>query len=388
MLTLIKGVDVYAPSPLGINDILIADGRIAAISPAITLTGEPVQHFNGDGLIAFPGLVDSLVHISGGGGEGGFHTRTPAMKFTDASSAGVTTVIGALGTDATTRSLGDLIACARALNNQGLSAYCYTGSYQVPARTLTGSITDDIVLIDSMIGIGEVAIADHRGSQPSAAELARIASDSRVGGMLAGKAGIVFIHTGEASEQLSLLHQVVDQYPIQPTQFYPTHINRNQQLLDAGIEWTKRGGVIDMTASTNEHFIAEGEIPAAEAIAYCLNKGVPPSQLSMSSDGNASLPVFDNNGQLVGIEVGKVGSLMQSLRELTDVHSVNLSDALQVVTSTPAAITGLAQKGQLAVGCDADIVLCQGKSPAAQHVMAKGQWLIKDNEVLVKGTFE
>ncbi|GGW79203.1 beta-aspartyl-peptidase [Alteromonas halophila] len=388
MITLITNVDVYAPRALGVCDILIAGNRIMAIEPGITLSGEHITRLDGNGMIAMPGLVDSLVHITGGGGEGGFHTRTPEMNLTDATLHGVTTVIGALGTDATTRTLPELIAKAYGLRNEGISAYCYTGSYHYPVRTVTGDITDDIMLTGPVIGVGEVAIADHRSSQLSASELARIASQARVGGMLSGKGGIVSIHTGESPYQLSLLHEVTDSSDIPASQFYPTHINRSQSLMEAGKRWCERGGRIDVTTSTNAQFIAEGEIPAAESIAWFLGQGVDVHQLTMSSDGNASLPVFDNNGRLTGLEVGKVGSLYQSFRDLAAIRDVSLSDAIASVTLSPADILGLHNKGRLQPNADADIVLIDPATRDIQHVFANGVQMVDNQQARVKGTFE
>lgn len=388
MLTLIQNVECYAPSPQGRVDILIANNAISHIAPDISLTSSLVNVIDGSNLIALPGLVDSLVHISGGGGEGGFHTRTPQMSLTEATLHGVTTVIGALGTDATTRTLPDLVAKAKGLNIEGISAYCYTGSYHLPARTITGSVTDDIVLIDAMIGVGEVAIADHRAAEPTVQALAEVAAQARTGGMISGKAGIVYIHTGDGKRQLSLLHDVINNTDIPASQFYPTHINRNQGLLEAGIAWARSGGVIDMTTSTNEQFIEEGEIPAADAIAYCLTNGVTARHLSMSSDGNASLPVFDDNGMLVGLEVGKVGSLFEAFKALVLEHNVSLENAIQVVSTTPARMLKLHQKGKLEPNSDADIVLCNKTTLDIVHVIAKGKHVVAQGKAIVKGTFE
>jgi beta-aspartyl-dipeptidase (metallo-type) len=388
MITLIKNVNAFAPEPLGEVDILIADGRIAAIQSDIDVRGEHIHVIEGRGRIAIPGLVDTLVHFSGGGGEGGFHTRTPQMQLSDAIIGGVTTVIGALGTDATTRSHTDLLAKAHALQFEGLSTYCYTGSYQVPARTVTGSITDDIILIDKFIGIGEVAISDHRGSQISTAELARIGGEARVGGMLSGTAGIVSIHVGDSESQLQPLHQVLATSDIPATQYYPTHINRNQPLLEAGVAWTKAGGFIDMTTSTNQQFIDEGEIPAAAAIAYCLSQGVPASQLTMSSDGNASLPVFDDSGNLTGLEVGRVSSLFDSFVELVQDHKVVMEEAIQVVSTTPASILKLMKKGKLKADYDADIVLLSPDDLGLSTVYCRGKVMLEEGKLKAKGTFE
>ena len=388
MLTLIRNATVYSPDYLGQKDILISGQSICAIEDHIDLDSRHCNTIDATGLVAHPGLVDSLVHPTGGGGEGGFHTRTPEMTLTEATLAGVTTIIGALGTDATTRTLPDLIAKTYALRNEGISAFCYTGSYQLPARTITGSVTDDIVLIDPMIGIGEVAIADHRGSQPNAETLAKVASDARVGGMLSGKSGIVYIHVGDAADKLDLLHQVVNRSAVTAKQFYPTHMNRSQSLLDAGIEWTKLGGIIDVTTSTNQYFVDEGEIPAAQAIAHCLRHHVPCTQLSMSSDGNASLPVFDSNGNLVALEVGKVASLQHALRELVRQEGINTSDAIATVTSTPASWLGLDKKGQIKAGFDADIVLTTVNFETPIHVFCRGKQMVDNGEAVVKGTFE
>ncbi|WP_109341055.1 beta-aspartyl-peptidase [Saliniradius amylolyticus] len=393
MIKLIKNADVYGPQALGKQDVLLCDNKIAAIGQNIDISAQVDSHsavevIEAEGKILLPGLVDSLVHITGGGGEGGFATRTPEMQLTDATKGGVTTVIGALGTDATTRTLPDLLAKARGLEEEGLSTYCYTGSYQLPARTITANVNDDIVLIDKFIGVGEVAIADHRSSQPTMQDIAHVASEARVGGMLSGKAGIVSIHVGDSQYQLSLLKEVATQTDIPAQQFYPTHMNRNQSLLDAGVEWTQMGGYIDFTASTNEQFIEEGEIPAAGAVAYGLKQGVPAAQMTMSSDGNASLPVFDEKGQLVGLEVGQVSSLYAAFTEAVLKYKVSICDAISTVTRSPADILRLSHKGRIQVGADADLILAEADSLKIDSVWAKGRRMVEQGQCVVKGTFE
>jgi beta-aspartyl-dipeptidase (metallo-type) len=317
--------------------------------------------------------VDSLVHISGGGGEGGFATRTAPLAPEQALAGGVTTLIGALGTDDVTRSHADLLACCRALAAKGLSAYALTGSYRVPVQTLTGSVRDDLVLVPDLIGVGEVAIADHRGSQPTAHELARIAADARVGGLLAGKRGTVLVHVGDSAEGLALLHQVCDAHSVPPGQFHPTHINRHRGLLAQAAAWTARGGSVDLTTSTSAELLDAGEVPAAQALAELLRAGVPVSQISLSSDGQASLPHFDANGRLLGLEVAQIGSLHAALVSAVRDQGLTLAQALPAFTATPAAIWGLAKKGRLEVGADADLLLLAPGSLALEAVFAGGQ---------------
>ncbi|GAB3338822.1 beta-aspartyl-peptidase [Marilutibacter aestuarii] len=372
----IRGVDCHAPAPLGRQDLLVAAGRVLAVAPSLDPggLGHPVRTVDGDGLLACPGLVDSLVHFGGGGGEGGFATRTAPLEPRDAIAAGVTTLVGALGTDDITRSHADLLAHARALGAHGLSGYVLTGSYRVPVRTLTGSVRDDLVLIPEVIGVGEIAIADHRGSQPGVEEMARIAADSRVGGMLAGKAGTVLVHVGDGAEGLDLIEAVARRYPIPATQWHPTHVNRHAALLAQGERWARSGGRIDLTASTTPALIEAGEVPAAEALARLLANGIGSDRITLSSDGQASLPQFDAAGRLVALDVAPIGSLVACLRDAVRLHGVSLADALAVVTRTPAQVWGLARKGRIAPGCDADLLLLDRGNLALRATVAGGRY--------------
>lgn len=356
MITLIKNIDVFSPQPLGVKDVLISGGSIFKIAERLSSFDMPdVQVIDGTDKILTPGFVDSLVHITGGGGEGGFSTRTPEMDISDAIKGGVTTLVGVLGTDSITRSLENLLAKAYALEEQGLNVYCYTGSYHIPAVNITGNVTKDIMMIEKFIGVGEVAIADHRGSQLTVQELARLAAEARVGGMLSNKSGIVSIHVGDEPSGLTILTDVANQSDIPLKQFYPTHINRTIPLLSQGITFAKGGGYIDFTTSTNEQILASGEVKAAKALAQALNDGVTISQITMSSDGNASLPTFDENGQLTDLEVGGVTSLHQAFVEAVQHYHVDISDALSSITQSPANILKLVNKGQVKEGFDADL---------------------------------
>ena len=389
-MLLIKNARLFNPLPQGSRDVLIAGNQVLAIEDNIPehhlLPGATVIEASDKYLL--PGFVDSLVHITGGGGEGGFHTRTPAMDFSDATTAGITTLVGALGTDSTTRSLPDLIAKARALTTEGISCYCHTGSYQVPVTTISGSVKDDIILIPEFIGVGEIAIADHRSSVPTAQELARIAAEARVGGMLSGKRGIVSIHMGDSKDYLSLLEKIVASTDIPITQFYPTHINRNLGLLDAGKQWARKGGYIDLTTSTTEMDLARGEPACSDALADLLADDVPLSQITFSSDGHASLPVFDDDGELSGLKVGKEESLYREVRDAVINRQVPLESALQVITSNPARVLGLKRKGAISVDHDADMVLVDADDLSIDTVIARGIPVVEQKQVIVKGTFE
>lgn len=64
-------------------------------------------------------------------------------------------------------SLENLRVKAVALKDDGLTAYMWSGCYRVPSPTITGSLIRDMVLVDEVVGAGEIAISDHRGSWPS-----------------------------------------------------------------------------------------------------------------------------------------------------------------------------------------------------------------------------
>ena len=389
-IIVIKNAELLAPHSLGKKDVVLAGNTIAAIGEDFNLASAnlPVTVIDAKDFYLTPGFVDSLVHFIGGGGEGGFATRTPEMQLTDATLGGVTTAIGVLGTDATTRTLTNLLAKAHALETEGISTYCHTGSYEIPCRTLTGNITDDLILIDKFIGVGEIAISDHRSSQPTTDEIRKVAAAARVGGMLAGKSGVVSVHMGAGERILQPLYQAVAGTELKLKQFYPTHMNRNRRVFEAGLEFAGKGGVIDFTTSTTDFDLKHGEVAAAAALAEALAFGIKPMQLTLSSDGNASLPIYNDEGELLGLQVGRVQSLYQAAREAVQKHQVPIADAICSITAAPAAVLGLKQKGRLAAQLDADLVLLRRDDLAIDTVIAKGKLLVHQGKALVKGTFE
>lgn len=390
LLTLIKNAEVYAPQHLGKKDILLADSKIILIKDCIdhVNTSIPIGVVDAANHIIAPGFIDSHVHIIGGGGEGGYKTRTPELMLTDATTAGVTTIVGVLGTDGTTRRMENLLAKARGLEEEGISCFIHTGSYQIPVKTLTNSIEEDLILIDKIIGVGEIAISDHRSSEPTFEELVKVASAARNGGILSGKAGILEIHVGDGERKLSLLNQIVDKTDLPIRQFHPTHINRNEELFKEGTQFAKRGGYVDFTTSTIPHFLEEGEVKCSKGLRIMLEEKVAIDSITFSSDGNASLPFFDDNGDYKGLQVGKVSSLFQEVRDAVLEESVPLETALQVITSNPAKVLKLSNKGHIQPGKDADLVLLDKETLTIKTVFAQGKVMVKDGVPVVKGTFE
>lgn len=387
---LIKNVRVYAPEELGVKDVLIGAGEILKVAENLPAEAAyDVEIIDGTGKILMPGLIDAHVHILGGGGEGGAKTRTPEIMLTDITTGGVTTVVGCLGTDGCTRTMTSLLAKAKGLEEEGITAYVYTGSYQVPVRTLTGSIMDDLILLDRVVGCGEIAISDHRSSQPTVEEFAKIVADTRVGGILSAKAGLVNIHMGDGREQLGYLRHVLEHTQIPPTNMLPTHINRSTSLMADGIDYAKScGGYIDLTTSSDPDFLEPDEVKASTGLKMALDAGVSAEHITFSSDGQGSLPVFAPDGTFMGLGVGKVTSLYREMRDAVLVDGVSLTDALRPVTSNPAALLRLDRKGRVSEHADADLVLADADTLEIDTVIARGRLMISGKQVLVKGTFE
>ncbi|HWQ10114.1 MAG TPA: beta-aspartyl-peptidase, partial [Holophaga sp.] len=357
VLKVIEGIDVYAPEPLGKMDVFIAGGMVVRMQRAsFDLGSLDPEVIPGKGRILVPGFVDGHVHILGGGGEGGYASRTPELVLSDLARSGVTTVVGCLGTDGTTRHLAGLLAKARGLESEGVSTYVYTGSYHIPVKTLTGSVQDDLILIDKVVGVGEVAISDHRSSQPTFEEFIRIAAEARVGGMLSGKAGLVNVHVGDGPRRLEMLERAIEETEIPARHFVPTHINRSRKVLEAGIAYAgngTEGRYIDLTTSS----VRDEAVRCSQALGLLLEAGVPAQAISFSSDGQGSLPVFDEAGAYLGLGVGKVDSLFEEVRQAVLQRGIPLETAIRTITSTPASYLQLPRKGSIHPGGDADLVI-------------------------------
>lgn len=388
-MLLVRNAEVFDPDPLGRRDILAAGGVIVAMAERIDPASlpAPVEVLDAEGSIALPGLIDCHVHASGGGGEGGYATRTPELALGDCLRAGVTSVVATLGTDGVARGMEALVAKAYALREEGISAWAWSGSYRVPQSTVTGDLMRDIMMIEPIIGAGEVAISDHRSSRPSLEELGRIAAEARVAGMLSGKAGLVNVHLGAAPARLRPLEELVGAGDLPRTQFLPTHCGRSEEVFEAALRWAAAGGWVDLTTSAAPRSGGAAELGAAGALRRLREAGLL-GRATCSSDGQGSLPRFDSGGSLVGLQVASCSSLWESIREAVIGEGLPLGEAAAAVTANPARILKLRGKGRLAVGGDADILLVEPGSLAIRSLAARGRIVLRDGSPLARGAFE
>lgn len=385
MLQLISNARVFAPEDLGVRHLLIGGGRILAIAARRQdIAAASATEIDLEGRRLLPGFIDGHAHLTGGGGEAGFASRVPPVPLGHFTTAGVTSVVGVLGTDDTTRDTRSLLAQTRGLREEGLGAWCHTGGYHLPPVTLTGSVRDDIVFLGPVIGVGEVAISDHRSSQPSCDELLRLASDAHVAGLITGKAGIVHLHVGDGVRGLELVRQALQRAEIPARVFNPTHVNRRKALFDEALALAGDGCTVDITAFPVA--ADEDAWPAEVALQKYLQSPAPPENVTISSDGGGCLPVFNADGEITAMDVGRPAMLAATLRALL-AQDVPLPDVLPAFTCNVARLLRLRDRGRIAVGCAADCIVLDD-AHEIHDVLVAGIWHVRDGRQQRFGQFE
>ncbi len=379
-MILFKGCDVFSPHALGKKDVLAGGGKILAIENSLQLPAlDNILTLEAGGLTMLPGLIDGHIHIAGAGGEGGPRTRTAELELKQMLEGGITTVVGCLGTDGFTRNVESVLMKAKALRHSGVSAWIYTGAYQVPTPTITGDIGKDIAVIEEVIGVGEIALADNRSSAPSVDELIRLTAHARIGGMLGDKAGIVSLHMGDATNPFEMIYRVVQMSELSLQRFLPTHCNRNHYIFEDAKTYGKEG-FLDLTTSSYDYY-PEVEVKPSEAVVRLCKAGVPAAHISMSSDACGSLPVFDGSGNLIQLNSGEPKTLFNELRDMVKEEGLPMDQAVRFVTSNVADILKLKKKGRIKIKHDADLLLVD-KDFNIRHLIANGQLKVRDGDIL------
>lgn len=339
-MLIIENGDVFTPAPFGRVSIAVAGGRIEKIGAFNASSFDP-RVVDASGCIVVPGLIDPHIHLIGGSGEKGFASATGMIASRELRAAGITTVVGLLGTDTTTKTLPSLLARVKALREEGFNAWMWTGGYD--ARPLTESVRDDMILIEEIIGAGEIAIADRRGTHFDARTLARLASDCYVAGTLTGKAGVLHLHTGELRERLSIVRELLDM-GIPAAALHPTHVNRNEGLLAEAAELTRKGVAVDLD-------VVEEDLP----------------KWLRAFDGDRSLVTISTDSP-----IGKPAALLEQIRDVIRENVLPLEEAFALATRNTARVLKLDDAGELAEGKRADLLVLDAESLAIRHLVAGG----------------
>lgn len=385
MIKLLKNARIYAPAPLGVKDVLVVGEKICRIDDHIQgYEGLPeVEVFDLEGRTLVPGYIDLHVHITGGGGEQGPTSRVPESQLSVFVENGITTVVGLLGTDGITRSIENLVAKARALTEEGITAYALTSAYGYPPITMTGSVEKDIMMVPPIIGV-KVAVSDHRSSNPTGEELIRLATAARRAGLLSCTPGLVTMHMGSGKGGLDPIFYVLDHSDVPAKNLLPTHMHRTQALIDQGVELVRRGGFIDFTAGCDDQ---ELEVNADKLAACLSQEGVTADHVTMSSDAYGSQPRFDDKGECIGLTYASPKYLHKTIQGLVK-RGMPLEEALKLLTTTPANILGkTGVKGCVAQGADADLLVL-GEGLSIEGLFARGRTALWQGKTLMKGKFE
>ena len=381
-MLLIRGAEVYAPEYLGKKDVLVAGGKIERIADHLP-DYEGAEVIDGEGKILTPGIIDRHVHITGGGGEGSFHTQAPPVQLSRLLLGGVTTVVGVLGTDGISRSVENLVAKAKSLKEEGISAYCCCGAYGYPGPTITGSISKDIMFVNEILGL-KLAVSDHRAPNISVEELIRLGSDVRTAGMLSGKPGLITLHMGDDKRALEPVFEALERTSIPIKTFQPTHVGRSAKLQDDAFRFAKMGGTIDITCGQSESKF--------KAVAASLKKAaeeqVPMEKITISSDGQGSWSNYDADGKLTEMGVSDVDTIYRQIVYEVKNENMPLAEALTFGTSNVAKALELCpKKGAVQEGSDGDLLLMNGDL-TLDAVIAGGAVMMKDGVLVKKGTYE
>ena len=372
---LIKNANIVGE---GLKNILVASDKIEKIFEGDS--NYPVDEvYDAEGKTLIPGLIDQHIHITGGGGEGGFNTRVPEIGLSKLIEAGITTVVGLLGTDSETRSVENLVAKSLALTKEGIKTYSLTGSYAYPSPTITGSVKTDIVFVDQLIGV-KIAANDHRDSCLDYKELQRIGAEARVAGMISDKSGHVTIHMGGGKFLFDQINDALEHSNLPITIFRPTHVNRDQKLYEEALDFAERGGYIDLTSGMNKYM--------SDSKAYQLAKERNVlDRITFSSDGFGSWSNYDEEGNLVEIGYSPVDTGMKAIREIVK-SGESLEEAIKPFTSNVAKVLKLDKEvGFVKEGYIANLVLLN-EDLEIETVISQGQFMMKNGEILRKGTYE
>ena len=357
------------------NEKIIKVGEI--IEEDIEAIFDNVTILDVDNKNIIPGYIDNHVHITGGGGESGFSSRVPEIKVSEIVSNGVTTVVGVLGTDTLTRSVENLVAKTKALNEEGITAYCLTGGYEYPSPTVTGSVQKDIVFIKEIIG-AKMAISDHRCYNPSKEELIRLMSETRIAGLVAGKTTSVNYHVGWGKGNMNILLDILRETNIPAYLIRPTHISCNDEVFTQALMLAQMGTYIDITAGKDLEKTVRYILKVFEAGAD--------NQLTMSSDANGSVPIW-KNGICTGMLAHTMNGLHEIVKKLIIEHKISIEQAVKILTENPAKALGFADKGSIEEGKDADIIILDDNYDI-DYVVALGKFVVMNKKVIKKGKYE
>jgi len=385
-LTLFSGGNVLLPTGFERTDVLVAGERIHAVGPAAEASGlgALVEQRDISGLTVVPGLVDAHAHVLGGGGGDGYATRIPELRVADVTGNGITTVVAAPGIDMVSRSMEGLLAKARGLTTDGMTAFIYIGGFRRPVATFTGSVWRDAYLIPDIIGV-KLAVGDARAPSIETTALVDLARDAAWAERARGQRLVIHLHLGTDPDGPDLVRDALARAP-NPGRFIITHCNWTRASVEAAVDFVADGAYADITTLMDpDHGLVDAVRPSA-AIAELLERGVDPTRVSMSTDGNGHVPAGTADGWEPYDPL--MHTLLAQARALVTDYGVEKEVAVRTVTETPATALGLeGRKGRIAAGADADLLLLDDDMRPV-GVYCRGREMVRDGKPVVRDRFE
>jgi len=384
-LCVIRNAHVFAPEDVGVRDILIGGDRVVAMEADLDLGGLSAAEVDASGRRVVPGLVDGHLHVIGGGGNEGYASRIPELWVGELAQAGITTVVAPPGLDMVTKNLEGLLAKTYALESEGVSAYVMVGGFQRPFRTVTGSLAGDFFTLEKVIGV-KVALGEVKATPFRDEELVELARQLHYLSGATGKACVLHAHLGHSEDPAGQFLHAIRTSGVPASRFQITHCNYTEHTMQAALEIAAEGASVDFNPVLTPDFGHPRAVPAAAAVVQTLAAGVDPGLITMTSDGNASVPILLDDGTRDSYEKS-LDWLWETVVELVTDHEVPLEQALSFVTSNPARVLGLGQKGRVRTGGDADLLVVDDELGIVD-VFARGRRMVANGEPLVRSMYE
>ncbi|MEW5927502.1 MAG: amidohydrolase family protein [Gemmatimonadota bacterium] len=353
MWTLIEDGEVYGPSPLGRQSLLVMGERIASVGRVdrreVEALGVELEVVDATGCTVIPGIVDPHLYLLGESGPQRPGDRPPAALAADLAAAGVTTAVGCLGAVGDTTAMKALLARARSLRGQGPDVHVWTGGGGTRA-TLLESACGDLVTFADVIGAG--AIADSRGSIPDPRDLASLASDAYLGGTLSGKRGVTHFHLG-GSEPVSPLLEALDEQRVPPDRIFAMLRGPAPGLLDGAVRCAEWGAFVGVGAEGGD---------LGEWVRGYLDRGGNARRLTLSSGAPRARP----------------RSTLERVFTLAGTPGWPLEAVLPWATANPARMLGLDDRGTIEPGRRADLVVLRRDPLRVAEVIAAGRRIVRE----------
>ncbi len=355
MWILIENGEVYGPSPLGRQSLLVSGERIARVGGVarreVEALGIEIQVVDAAGCIVIPGIVDPHQNPLGESSPHGLGERSALVRASDLAAGGVTTGVGCLGVDAGTTTMKALLARATVLREQGPDVHVWTGGSRVRA-TLLESACADLVTFADVIGTGEVA--DFHGSIRDPRALASLASDAYLGGTLSGKAGVTHLHL-EGREPAAPLLEAFDEQRVPADRIFVALRGPEPGLLDEAVRCARWGAYVGVGAEGGK---------LEEWVSGYLDRGGNARRLVLFSDAPRAHP----------------RSVLERVCALAGEPGWPLEAVLPWATSNPARMLGLDDRGTIEPGRRADLVVLRRDPLRVVEVIARGRRVMWEGE--------